>query len=130
MTDRLDEIRRLIREATPGPWERAEFGIHIGVDSVTNPQMVIASVRHEEDIALIAAAPELLAWAAGEIERLRRCRDAVVQVASVEEWWSGYATGLCLVGTCNGFRRTDGTWHHAAGCPVLTIDALAKEVTP
>jgi hypothetical protein len=77
MTDRIAEIRQLLDAATAGPWERAEFGIHIGVDSVPNPQMVIASVRHEEDIALIAAAPELLAWCVAEIERLRE-REAVL----------------------------------------------------
>ena len=83
---REDEIRERWAKATSGPWERVEFLSHVGVDSVSNPQQVIASVRHEDDIAAIAAAPSDIAYLLAEVERLRDALDVAgdIQTALVE----------------------------------------------
>jgi hypothetical protein len=91
MTDRLDEIRRLMREATPGPWRwgdsqyrelrllGADGGLVLTVNDCSSytKQIIDIEAQTEPDADLIAAAPELLAWAAGEIERLRGVNDGV-----------------------------------------------------
>ena len=62
MSKREDEIRARWAAATPGPWKHVDGFSSFGVDSVSNPQGVIAGVRHIEDQAAIAAAPTDVAW--------------------------------------------------------------------
>ena len=78
MTDRHDEIRGLIREATPGPWETFDHGspYRLGVSAGSMTEPIVMSTE-SRDARLIAAAPELLAWCVAEIERLRGVNDGV-----------------------------------------------------
>lgn len=71
--DRLDAIRAMLAAATPGPWEYlADADLVMGDDH----QSIVADPRHgcgrgEANAALIAHAPDDLAWLVGEVERLR-----------------------------------------------------------
>lgn len=80
--NRLPEIRALLVEITAGPWTRVgrpgqDGAILIVSEGRRNgkaPLVAMVDARREEaggNADLIARAPELLAWAADEIERLR-----------------------------------------------------------
>jgi hypothetical protein len=78
----LDEIKRALAAATPGPWDwcssgcgqdpEAELVVFRDGGMAGSPE--IAELRHnaEEDAALIAAAPTWLAELVVEVERLQR----------------------------------------------------------
>jgi hypothetical protein len=93
MTDRLDEIRRLV-DALPGtPWShhhRGANGLHAVIDVEGSP---VTAELIEEEAVFIAAAPELLAWAAGEIERLREDQRSALSNA----WCAGVNDALADV---------------------------------
>jgi hypothetical protein len=79
MTDRLDEIRRLVAGGAPSAVACPECGgqgYHVVMDGPEQARQRCDWCDGGE-IYVIAAAPELLAWAAGEIERLRGVNDGV-----------------------------------------------------
>ncbi len=72
VNDQLQRGRKLLAQASPGPWRIEErgyvFGIPQGPDEHTH---TIALVVYDQDRELIACAPELLAAYLAEIDRLR-----------------------------------------------------------
>ena len=70
MTDRLDEIKRLLAEARGLPWSRGVVGV--GANVFGDDDSSVAVVPHENNAHLITAAPELLAWCVETIEGLER----------------------------------------------------------
>jgi hypothetical protein len=136
MTDRLDEIRRLIREATPGPWRWGDNqhgeGRVLGVDgdsilsvsdcSTHSKQHIDLEALHEPDARLIAAAPELLAWAAGEIERLREDQRSALSNA----WCAGVDDALADVSGGDEYASAINAHANALTNPYATT----KDPTP
>jgi len=122
MADPVDEARRLLAEATPGPWEAVTSGprewlIEAGREthrgSPIHHARVLSTVA---DAALIAAAPTLLAALCDEVERLRAVRDAAREVLAVVEY-----------GQCSLCGASD-SGEHASDCPARDLRAaLAKE---
>jgi hypothetical protein len=148
MTDRIDEISALLAGATGGPWLRSGEWIIRAEDDAKDGTDVVPVVGlwdggdlrlKADDARLVAAAPELLAWAAGEIERLRRFRDAVVALAvnapDGTPWWYMQTTLGNGCSQCASASTASRDWPepsevvHVGGCAAVIIDALAKEVS-
>lgn len=71
----LDDLKRLMAEATPGPWQPGEllscmiYNWHVAPD---HPEAVIAEAYSEANASLIAAAPDLAAQVIKLTEALAR----------------------------------------------------------
>jgi hypothetical protein len=97
---RIDELKALCDQATPGPWELnlAEDGIEVGtVFAVDRPLHVVCFMQYYEsgngeplidefDAGLIAAARDALPELIAEVERLR----TALEMYANENNWSYY----------------------------------------
>jgi hypothetical protein len=80
MTTRLDEIRKRVEQATPGPWERSDFA-HAVDDTFevksrgklyqNGYPSLVASEADRRDANFIAHAREDIPWLIAEVERLQ-----------------------------------------------------------
>jgi hypothetical protein len=103
MTDRIEQIKARLAEATRGPWRWDEYPVPTlygvgGTDDYSYEDEVIeashsgecgcrSACELEVDVApanrrLIANAPEDIAWLLGEVERLTEANDRLAKIAA------------------------------------------------
>ncbi len=135
MSERIPEpeIRRLLAEATPGPWHRADAvtrgGFTFGENEITAPAGIVVSwagfdsasglqKQRKADAALIAAAPAIIAQQARDIEVLRTelssseaaCAAWSQRAAALED-----ALKVCNC-HCSGLGKFVGYYEHRKDC--------------
>lgn len=121
--DIAGEIRQTLEGTTPGPWEWVEDGdcdLYAGDSQVLGVNAVFQITIGQADMALIAAAPVLLARAADRIEQL----EAII--AEIGKAFDG-AEGVCEV--CGTWVHTDHVLmnNHRDSCELLAAINIAKE---
>jgi len=95
MTPELEELKRLLAEATPGPWEKSgvrtkciiEDAISIGADGLSYIYLPIGKTHNEQagalaDAALIVAAVNALPGLIARVEEM----EAELEAARVHAW--------------------------------------------
>lgn len=90
--ERLQEIRELLKAATPGPWDDAEYWVE---EQQSGGRLVVATCnivdceRAQKDAKLIAAAPTIIQELADEVERLQRENERLTGPVIISSHWDG-----------------------------------------
>jgi hypothetical protein len=96
MMDRIAELRAMVAEATPGPWEVARPPHHAGMREVSGPALTCRgftiatdvdaerAARIEADARLIAQAPTLATELAAALEREAKLRNLLKRIHTTD----------------------------------------------
>jgi hypothetical protein len=89
--EKIAELRRLLADATPGPWEIDDDGLDRGIWGRSGSVVVATQIEDGQDAALIAAAVSALPELLDAAERAQMLDDAIRHALDTagcrwEEW--------------------------------------------